>query len=306
MVVFEQTALTLRADDLAIDVLLSRLYHPPAKPRVGTLVVVVLKIFTDDIPKLLLAGKDEVVEALALEAADEGLHVAVVLGRLGWDEFGLATDGFQNVCELAREERVAVVDEVGHVRQSSVPHIALVAGDLRHPVAVGGAADAAAPDLAGGYVLEEEDVLPLETVLRQQLVGSEVAAGEDVLVRLVELPDVALRAPVGREDAVLVEYALDGHEADPVAQPVDEVGDPPVTPVGVVPADPDDGVHGLLIHLGASASDGDVRWVYLSATSSLYQSMNVPGDHVCSFCSSWSALRPCAARASLARSASVS
>ena len=80
-------------------------------PRVGTLVVVVLKIFADDVPQLLLAGRDEVVEALALEAADEGLHVAVVLGRLGRDELGLATDGFQNVCELAREERIAVVDE---------------------------------------------------------------------------------------------------------------------------------------------------------------------------------------------------
>ena len=237
VVVFEQTAQTLRADNLAIGVLRSQLYHPPTKPSVGTLVVVVLKIFADNISQLLLARQDEVVEALALEAADEGLHVAVVLGRLGRDELGLATDGFQNVCELAREERVAVVDEVGHVRQSSVPHIALVVGDLRHPVAVGGAADAAAPDLAGGYVLEEEDVLPLETVLRQQLVGGEVAGGEDVLVRLVELVDVALRAPVGREDAVLV-------------------GDPLVAPVGVVPSNPDDGVHGLLVHRGPPVSGG--------------------------------------------------
>ncbi len=63
----------------------------------GSFVVVVIKIFPDDVPKLLLAGKDEVVETLALEAADEGLHVAVVLGRLGRYELGLATDGFQNV-----------------------------------------------------------------------------------------------------------------------------------------------------------------------------------------------------------------
>ena len=73
---------------------------------------------------------------------------------------------------------------------------------------------------------------------------------------LVELVDVALRASVGREDAVLVEDALDGHEADIVAQPVDEVGDPLVAPVGVVPADPDDGVHGLLVHRWPSASGG--------------------------------------------------
>jgi len=37
----------------------------------------------------------------------------------------------------------------------------------RHPVAVGIAADAAAPDLAGGDVLEEQDVLPLEAFLHQ-------------------------------------------------------------------------------------------------------------------------------------------
>ena len=42
MIVLEQTAQTLRADDLAVGVLRSRLNHPPAKPRVGTLVVVVL------------------------------------------------------------------------------------------------------------------------------------------------------------------------------------------------------------------------------------------------------------------------
>jgi len=149
-------------------------------------VVVVLQIFPDDVPQLLLAGQDEVVEALSLETADEGLHVAVVLGRLGRNELGLATDGFQNVRELAREERVAVVDEVGHVRQPSVPHVALVAGDLGHPFAVGVAADAAAPDLPRCNVLEEQDVLALEAVLRQQLVGGEVAGGEDVLVRLIE------------------------------------------------------------------------------------------------------------------------
>ncbi len=256
MVVFEQTAQTLRADNLAIGVLRSQLYHPPTKPSVGTLVVVVLKIFADNISQLLLARQDEVIEALALKAADEGLHVAVVLGRLGRDELSPAADGFQNICELAREERVAVVDEVGHVLEPAVPYVALVAGDLGHPLAVGVAADAAAPDLAGGDVLEEQDVLAPKAVLRQQLVGGEVAGGEDVLVRLVELADVALRASVGREDAVLVEDALDGHEADLVAQPVDEVGNPPVAPVGVVPADPHNGIHGLLVHRRASASGG--------------------------------------------------
>lgn len=55
------------------------------------------------------------------------------------------------------------------------------------------------------------------------------------------------------KDAVFVEDALDGHKADLVAQPVDEVGDPFVAPVGVVPADPDDGVHGFLVHRGPSA-----------------------------------------------------
>ena len=65
MVVLEQAAQTLRADDLAVRVLRSRLYHPPAKPGVGTFVVVVLQILPNDVPQLLLAGQDEVVEALA-------------------------------------------------------------------------------------------------------------------------------------------------------------------------------------------------------------------------------------------------
>lgn len=37
---------------------------------------------------------------------------------------------------------------------------------------------------------------------------------------------------------------------------MDEVGNPLVAPVGVVPADPDDGVHGFLIHRWPSASGG--------------------------------------------------
>lgn len=73
MVVLEQTSQTLCADDLAVGVLRSRPYHSPAKSRVGALVVVVLQILPDDVPQLLLAGQDEVVEALALEASDEGL-----------------------------------------------------------------------------------------------------------------------------------------------------------------------------------------------------------------------------------------
>jgi len=40
---------------------------------------------------------------------------------------------------------------------------------------------------------------------------------------------------------MLVEDSPDGHEADLLAQPAHEVGDPPVDPVGVVPADSHDG-----------------------------------------------------------------
>ena len=81
VVVCEQTAQTLRAGDLVVRVLRSRLYHPSAKPHVGLLLAVELKIFTDGISQLLLTGQDEVIEAFANASEADSLIAATAVAQ---------------------------------------------------------------------------------------------------------------------------------------------------------------------------------------------------------------------------------
>ena len=53
------------------------------------------------------------------------------------------------------------MDKILLPQQLSIPHVALVPGNLRHPVPVGIMDYASQPDLAGKYVFKEKNVLPL-------------------------------------------------------------------------------------------------------------------------------------------------
>lgn len=136
-----------------------------------SLVVVVFKVFIDDVAELLDARQYEVVEALVLYGLYERLHIAVQLGR-PWRQFLYpATRPVDDLGEAPLEQRVVVVDEVLHPIEPSVEGVGLVPGYLRHPVPVRLGADSPAPDLPRGDVLEHEDMHPLEAFWRQYLVG---------------------------------------------------------------------------------------------------------------------------------------
>ena len=80
--------------------------------------------------------------------------------------------------------------------------------------------------------------------------------GSAYLKKILECLERTARSLLSKLKEMNVVAVVNGHETDLVAQSVDEVGNPPVAPVGVVPADPYDGIHGLLVQYGPSASSG--------------------------------------------------
>jgi len=175
-------------------------------------------------------------------------------GDRGGDQLGLASCGFQDIGKFSEEERVAVMDDVLHSIQLPIEGIGLIAGNLRRPVRIRIAGDAAQPDFAGGDIFKEEDGLTDEPVGCQKLVRREVAGSQDILVGIEELAPVAVFVAVfGRVDAVIGENPLDGHEADLMAEVFDVIGDPLVAPVGIVIADFHYQRDGFLIEHPASA-----------------------------------------------------
>ena len=59
-----------------------------ANPLVRTLGVVVFGVFVDDMPKLLLAEEDHLVQAFVLDGSDEAFRVGVEVRRAGRGEKG--------------------------------------------------------------------------------------------------------------------------------------------------------------------------------------------------------------------------
>lgn len=208
--------------------------------------VVIFKVLVYDVAELLDARQYEVVEALVLYGLYERLHVAVQFGRPRRQFLYPASRPVDELVEAPLEERVVVVDEIFHPVKPPVESIGLVPGNLRHPVPVRLRRDAPAPDLPRGYVLEHEDMHPLEAFGRQYLVGEEVSRGQHVLVGVEESLPVVRPRPVRRVDAVLRHDASDRADADLVAKVHEVVGDAVVAPGGVLSGDFQDEVHNLL------------------------------------------------------------
>ena len=112
--------------------------------------VIVFKELLYHISQLGFAGQDKAVEAFAFYGLDERLNMPVIFGHPGWYQLCLAAGGFQDIGEFSEEERIAVMDDVLHCIQLPIEGIGLIAGDLRRPVGIRIAGDAAEPDFAGG------------------------------------------------------------------------------------------------------------------------------------------------------------
>ena len=128
--------------------------------------VIILQKFFHNVPELGLRRQNKVIQTLLLEGLYKGFHIAVTLRRSRRDRFCLAANRMNNVLEARTEQRIAVMDKILLPQQLSTPHVALISGNLRHPVSVGIMGNAAQPDLAGKYVFKEKNVLLL--TVRQQ------------------------------------------------------------------------------------------------------------------------------------------
>ena len=82
--------------------------------------IVVFKIFVDDIAELLDACQDEMVEALRLYRLYEGLHESVQFRRVRRQPLYLAAGPLDILVEASLGKRVVVVYEVFHALQPSV------------------------------------------------------------------------------------------------------------------------------------------------------------------------------------------
>ena len=87
------------------------------------------------------------------------------------------------------------MDDVLHSIQLPIEGIGLVAGDLRRPVRIRIAGDAAQPDFAGGDIFKEEDGLTDEPVGRKKLVRREVTGGQASLWASKNLPQSLFLRP---------------------------------------------------------------------------------------------------------------
>ena len=118
------------------------------------LMVVIEQKLPNNIPQLLVTGKDEMVEAFPPESFDKRFNVSVLLRTERPCPLCLASGTVQNTGEATSEQRIIVVNQVFIVAELPVDAVHLIAGNLSHEVSIGFCDDATAPDLPCRDVLE--------------------------------------------------------------------------------------------------------------------------------------------------------
>ena len=197
--------------------------------------VIILQKFFHHIPELGLRCQNKVIQTILLEGLYKGFHVAVTLRRSRRDRFCLAPNRMNNVLEALAEQRIAVMDKILLPQQLSIPHIALVPGNLRHPVPVGIMDYASQPDLAGKYIFKKQYMLTLQSMRRYQLICGKVAGSNNVLVGIEEHFPIAVCSSIGRREiSVFVHDPLYSHEGDLISQVNSVVPDALVAPGGIL------------------------------------------------------------------------
>ncbi len=124
--------------------------------------VVVLHELAHDGAQMTLAERDDVPEALALDRPNEPLGVGVEVRAPRRQAQQLYARGLQQGPEVRRIEGIAIDDEVPEARQRARCGVGEVAGDLRHPSAVGRAGDAGDMNASGLEVDNEEHEVSYE------------------------------------------------------------------------------------------------------------------------------------------------
>jgi hypothetical protein len=162
-------------------------------------------------------------------------------GDRGGRGTGLDAGLCQQAGELAREQRIPIMDEIAVCFQEAVLAVGDVAGDLLHPQAVWRFGDSADLHAPGSDLDKEEDHEALQAVLRPDFDCEEISG--DNLVRMPgeELLPRGLSLPVRRRfDPVPPQDVRNGTGRNLVAEIGHRTLDAVVAPVAVLPSHAND------------------------------------------------------------------
>src|SRR5580700_7900556 len=134
--------------------------------------------------QMTLAERNDVAEALVLDRANEPLGVGVEVRAFRRQAQQLHARGSQEVPEVRRVERITIDDQVPEARQRARRGVGEVAGDLRHPSAVGRAGNAGDVNAPGLEVDDEQHEVAYEAPAREHLRAEEVRRGDGAPMRL--------------------------------------------------------------------------------------------------------------------------
>lgn len=172
-----------------------------ANPLVRTLAVVVFNVLAYDMPKLLLAEEDHLVQALMLDGSGEPLSVGVEVWRAWRQSFARHTGCLEDFAELLGEQRIAIVDQHRFVLErptEAIGHVPSLAIRFRsNPDDL---------DLASLQIDDEQSQASGEPEVVPDLDGEEVGRGERAPMIFEEIIPTGLVPirhrikPVGMQD----------------------------------------------------------------------------------------------------------
>lgn len=217
----------------------SRINDPGPDALVGSLVVVVVDVGSNDGADDGLVQVDESVGAFLLEGADAALDVGVAVGTAGWGlvagDAGIGQDRYE---AGQPESAIAIVDEVGDAvagEESGIGH-GQFPGDLLHGGGVGMDGDGGDVQFTCGESHDQQDPDPHQVGRRGDGYAGEVAGRQGAPVRGDARPPGAGSAPAftRRRDMVLRQDIADRLVADGDATVGQRITDAVIAPGRVV------------------------------------------------------------------------
>ena len=92
----------------------------PTEPLIKALPMVVGHELLDDVPKMALTEKDEVIQTLVFDGLHEPLRVGIAVRASRRDLQALHPSHSQDCFERFREQRIPVVDQVGRTLEGTL------------------------------------------------------------------------------------------------------------------------------------------------------------------------------------------
>ena len=173
---------------------------------VVSLAVIVGDLLVDGVAEMHLAEKDDPVEALLFDRANEPFDVRVCVRRLVGREHDLRPRLLKALLESGGEFRIAVAEEEAAVEEKTIDGIGEVSGDLFHEIVTKRWRTCGEVNTPRGHLHDEKQIIRHQAAFRPDFNGREIDGCQYVPMRLDERRPRCLSLPVGsRFDPVLFE-----------------------------------------------------------------------------------------------------